>query len=396
MTRPRLIDLTRSLRRAGRVATGVDRVERAYLARFLAEEHSVLGLVRTPFGYLLIDRAGLSHFQSQLNGAAPWGQAGLLSRLVRGRTDSVKRAESGLRRAALVRTRPRGLAAALSRQMPGGFDYFNLGHSNLTDRVLDAVTHAGGHVHVMVHDVIPLTHPQFQRVGTVAPFEAKLRRVAKHATRAIYNSNDTRTQTELYFKEWGRVPVGIVAHLGTIEPAAKPDELPEGTLPKAPYFVVVGTIEPRKNHAFLLDVWNKMGPNAPPLLICGSRGWNNDAVFARLDALTCSSKVRELANLSDGAIAALVQNSAGSLFPSFAEGYGLPPVEALTLGARVLCNDLPILREILGEKAIYAPVTDTYLWIDTIQEWLQKPQASPDASKYSGPKWDDHFKTVLR
>lgn len=395
-TPPRLLDLTRSLRRAGRVATGVDRVEHAYLTKFLDDDVTVFGLVRTPLGYLLLDRAGLDRFAAQLRGAVPWGTASLLSRLVTGRSDIAKRAESDLRRSAIARATRGRLPQMLAAQLGGTFDYYNIGHSNLTQRVLGGVREAGGKVHVLIHDVIPLEYPQYQRPETIEPFREKLRLTGKYADRIIYNSNDTQQRTQAILGGWGRVPEGIVAHLGTIVATPDASELPQGLPPATPYMITVGTIEPRKNHAFLLDLWEEMGPDAPPLLICGGRGWNNDAVFARLDALPENSVIQELSGLSDGALAALVQNAAGSLFPSHAEGFGLPPAESLALGTPVLCNDLPVLREFLGEKSVYGTLNDRYEWIKTITSWVQNPQIAQDSSKFSAPTWDDHFKTVLR
>ncbi len=76
----------------------------------------------------------------------------------------------------------------------------------------------------------------------------------------------------------------------------------------APYMLVSGTIEPRKNHALLLEVWRRLGPDAPKLIVAGRRGWANDAVFAMLDARPAN--VLELPGLSSAALARLVQRAA--------------------------------------------------------------------------------------
>ena len=396
MSPARVLDLTRSMRRAGRTATGVDRVELAYLDQFLADDVPVFGLLRTAFGYVLLDRAGMVAVRDRLTGAMAWGSADILSRLPRGRSPALVRAETDARKHAIARCLPFRLRKMLAGALVNGFDYYNIGHSNLTERVLNSVKYASGRVHVFVHDVIPLEFPDFQRPGTVVPFREKLMRVRRLADRVIYNSEDTRDRCEAVMREWGAPPDGIVSHLGAIVPKPNTQSLPRGMLPKRPYFVTVGTIEPRKNHAFLLDLWEKMGPDAPPLLICGARGWNNKAVFDRLDRLPPGSPIKEVADLGDGTLAALVQESAGMLFPSHAEGFGLPPLEALQLQTRVLCNDLTVLREILGENATFAPVSDQENWLKTIKSWEHTPPEACKENSFVGPKWADHFKTVLR
>ena len=390
----RLLDLTRSLRRVGRTATGVDRVELAYLSHLLTLDAPLFALARTALGYVLLDRAGMQAFYDRLDGGEEWGAADLLSRLPRARNAALMQAESDLRRFALARCLPSGLERMLRREMPSGVSYLNVGHSNLTERVLGAVKTAEGRIAVLVHDVIPLEYPAFQRSGTVAPFRAKIDRVSRHADLAIYNSKDTQQRSEAQMPH--RVPPGVAAHLGVTTPIADRNDLPRGLPPAQPYFVIVGTIEPRKNHSFLLDLWDEMRPTAPPLLICGSRGWNNAAVFDRLDRLPTNSPIREMAGLSDPALAALVFGAADMLFPSHAEGFGLPPAEALALGTRVLCNDLPVLHEVLGDKAVYAPLSDAYSWKATIEEWAANPPDPCATVTFQAPTWAEHFKTVLK
>jgi len=395
MVQARLLDLTRTLRRAGRTVTGVDRVERAYLHHFLTRPEPFFGLVRSAYGYLLLDAAGLAAFEARLEGRHPWGRAGLLARLPRGRDAALAAAESDLRRLAIGRCAAPGLERLLARHLGDAWTYYNVGHSNLTARVLSAVAARGGRVRVMVHDVIPLEHPDFQRPGTVEPFRDKLRRVGVSADIVIYNSADTQFRAEAQFSALGRVPPGLVVHLGSPRPAADPAALPAGLPPQAPYFVTVGTIEPRKNHIFLLDLWEETGQSAPPLLICGARGWRNEETFARLDQLPSNGPIRELAGLSDGAIGALVQGAAGALYPTLAEGYGLPPVEARLLGARVLCNDLGVLREVLGEEATYIPVNRPADWLEKIRAWEGTNPGPADRNTAAGQSWSDHFKALL-
>lgn len=396
MVSARLLDVTRSLRRAGRVLTGVDRVERAYLDHFLSEETPVFGIARTRFGFVLVDRKGLENFREGLDWRRPWGSADFLSGLPGGAGGIVAKAESDLRRDAVMRAMPLRLAKKLSKAMPAWFDYYNVGHSNLTERVLDAVGQAKGKVHVLIHDVIPLEHPEFQRKGTVASFRAKIDLVAKTADRVIYNSEDTKNRCEGFMVEMGPVPPCVVAYLGVEQVRANATALPAQVDETKPYFVCVGTIEPRKNHAFLLDLWETMGPEAPNLYFCGSRGWKNKDVFARLDSLPQGHPIKELPDLTDDALSAVMAGAKGLLMPSVAEGYGLPPIEAAILGMRVLCNNLAVYREVLGEFAVYVPVSERYLWIKQIKEWEVAPLSAENTNIFTAPTWAEHFNVVLK
>lgn len=392
----RLLDFTRLLRRAGRVWTGVDRVELAYLEALIADNVPVWGLARTPIGYVLLDEAGLVAMHERLTGAVSYTAPDFLSYLQRRSNATLRGAQTDARKVAVGRCLPRGLDGMLRRFLPTGVAYLNTGHSNLTDRVLSAVRGVPqSRIAVFVHDVIPLEFPQYQRAGTVEEFEQKMRRVRRYSDLILYNSADTKARTEAAMAPWGTVPKGIVAHLGTIPPAPDVSEVPEGLLPDALYFITVGTIEPRKNHALLLDIWERMGPQAPILLICGSRGWNNEAVFSRLDALAKDARVREVSGLTDGALMALIEGAHGMLFPSHAEGFGLPAVEALQLGTPVLCSNMATFREILANNAVYLDDSDHQLWEDDVVNWSKQARDALRVHGFEAPTWAAHFKTAL-
>ena len=393
----RLLDITRLISRAGRSPTGVDRVEKAYLDHLLTHPAPLFALARTSLGYALLDRAGAAAMAARLDGAVPWGAPDRLSRLSRRKPAPVRRAESDLRRWAVARCLPGRLPAMLARHLPRGTAYLNVGHSNLTDRVFWAVRHgAGGRIAVMIHDVIPLEFPHYQRPGMADRFRALLKRVRAKADLVIYNTQDTQTRAEAQMRRWGPVPPGIVAHLGVTIPTAGP--LPDAVDPARPWFVILGTIEPRKGNDLLLDVWEDMA-DPPQLLICGARGWNNDAVFDRLDRLDPDGPIRELPGLSDAQVAAVLQGARALLFPSRAEGFGLPPAEAAALGVPVISSDLPAVREVLGEIPVYLPETDRYLWKNTIEslsKGRKRVEPATVTRKFAPPTWAEHFKSVLR
>lgn len=400
----RLLDLSRLVSRAGRMPTGIDRVELAYLRAFLADSVPLFGIVKTSLGFVLLDGGGCRGLMDRFEGLVPWGQEDRISRFRRGVPPARQRAEADARRMSIARCLPLGLRRMLAGRVPQGASYINVGHANLSDWVLEAVRRAlQGRIAVMIHDTIPLDFPHFQREGTVLRFQRLLRRVQVKADVVFCNSTQTKADVSRYMSLHGPVPHSLVVPLGveifTPEPQAN---LPVGFDRNRPYFVTIGTIEPRKNHLFLFDLWARMQADLaveqlPQLLICGSRGWNNEAVFERLDNDPMMGQhIFEMPDLTDGQIAALLTQAQGALFPSHAEGFGLPPAEVLAQGVPVICNDLQIYREILGDYPVYASVQDSYLWHQEIEK-LATDQMNGQATVagFIPPSWHDHFNVVL-
>ena len=102
----------------------------------------------------------------------------------------------------------------LLRRLPRGTSYLNVGHANLGEKALACLSRAGLSVTVLIHDTIPLDHPQFARPGTVEPFRARLAAVSAHASRIIHLTEATRRLTEAQLALLGRVPPGLVAPIG--------------------------------------------------------------------------------------------------------------------------------------------------------------------------------------
>ena len=398
----RCLDLTRLISRIGRgPLTGIDRVELEYLAHLYDSDAPMFALVHFRRGYALFDREGIRAIQQNILGHTSCDKSTWLS-LFFGKSLAIREAAHiAVGRLAMAQTRKCGLKELLARNIPPGTAYLNVGHSNLSQEVFEAFHSVpDAKISVFVHDTIPLDFPQFQRPETIPSFENKMRNVARYADLVICNSRQTGHDVDRIMSDWGKVPKITVAHLGVRPASAKPEDLPPDIDTSNSYFVVVGTIEPRKNHALLLDIWTRLSAElgAPRLFIVGQRGWKNGNVFRRLDRRP--AMVSELSNLSDGAVSALLQRSSGLLFPSYCEGFGLPAIEAAALGIPVICNSLSVFREILGEYPIYADVADIYSWETMIRNLAKNSGSVNSLTQGSGvkvalPTWEDHFDQVF-
>ncbi|KUO51803.1 MAG: hypothetical protein APF82_09685 [Sphingomonadales bacterium BRH_c42] len=252
----------------------------------------------------------------------------------------------------------------------------------------------------LVHDLIPITHPQFCREGEDERHRRRMRTVLDTASGVVANSAHTLdTLREFAVAEERMLPPTTVAWPGTPALPSVPPQ-PDGE----PTFVILGTIEGRKNHALLLAVWRQLLSGEgiatkPRLLIVGRRGWQADDVFAELDSGAFGDSIVELGPLDDNRLADVLSRSRALLFPSIAEGYGIPLVEALAAKVPVIANDLPVFREIGQGVPELLPADDLAAWQDAICDYAkdQSPHRLAQVSRLEGfrvPGWPEHFAQI--
>lgn len=184
---------------------------------------------------------------------------------------------------------------------------------------------------------------------------------------------------------------------------ATPDELQLPTFTDRPIFVIVGTIEARKNHMLLLRVWERLvqrlGDQTPELVIIGQRGWEAEDVFARLDRMDpARDHVHEMGRCDDATMLALIRRARALLMPSYIEGFGIPVIEALQQGTPVIATNLAVYRELAGDAPLYLAPDDDAAWEDAIISFVKdspaRKQKVADLCHYSPPDWERHFATV--
>ncbi len=136
-----------------------------------------------------------------------------------------------------------------------------------------------------------------------------------------------------------------------------------------PFFLFVGTLEPRKNLAFLLDVYQllrKKIKDPPQLVIAGGKGWLQEDVEDRILALGTKGKLVGYLNRNE--LRALYRSAEMVLVPSRYEGFGLQAVEAMACGAVVLSSNVSSLPEVVGDGGVLLPLDTPEVWVDKIIE----------------------------
>ena len=280
--------------------------------------------------------------------------------------------------------------------------YLNVGHTGLEDDGFrDWLDAADVRPVYFVHDLIPITHPQFCRSGEQTKHRTRMRTVLTTSAGVIANSGVTLGELSTFARQEGLAnPPSVSALLGS-------DAVPAGSTsvrPERPTFVVVGTIEARKNHLMLLQLWTRlierMGTTAPHLLIIGQRGWECEDVLDLLDSSErLKIAVTELNQCDDRSLAGHLSGARALLFPSIVEGYGLPLVEALRAGVPVIASDVPVFREIAGGIPDYLDPVDLPAWERTVLSYsefdsMQREQQLRRLDSYRAPTWGDHFAAV--
>jgi glycosyltransferase involved in cell wall biosynthesis len=393
------LDLSRLLSRAGRgTPTGIDRVEFAYARHLLENDRTGCFTALTAAGRIGLVPADRAAQLVAALGAA-W-RGGLAP------ADHDRRLRQIVRRLrlALLAGRERALMAYLHGAATPPV-YLLVSHHHLERRHLLARLKARGGARFvcLIHDLIPIEFPEYAKPGQAAHHLRRIEAAAQLADAVIVNSAVTRDALQPHLERAGRAPPVLVAPFAADLPAA-PDD---GDRPPArPYFVYVSTIEARKNHLLLLNLWralaSEFGERAPQLVLVGQRGWETENVVDMLERCPgLRGNVIEHNSLPDDAMVRLLRGARALLLPSFAEGFGFPLIEALALGVPALCSDIPALHETGGVVPEFLDPLDGAGWRTAILDYaapgsLRRAAQIARLTGWRAPCWRSHFALVDR
>jgi len=242
----------------------------------------------------------------------------------------------------------------------------------------DLLARWGSPTAALIHDVLPLTNPEWFNTESVDRFRSwfEAHVIADSALLAVSSAS-----------------ADAVASLGAERPAViRLGQTGTTPLSEGSGILMVGTIEPRKGHSIVLDALDLLGDDAPVVDVVGRPGWNTGELIGRLER---HPRVRWHRGVSDADLESLWQLSGLLLQPSLGEGFGLPVIEALQRRVAVMSSDLPVMREVgRNETVLLGP--DANEWAEALASFAGDPAAWPRPQRLDWPTWGDSAMDTLR
>lgn len=274
-------------------------------------------------------------------------------------------------------TQAAGVLQHLRPFTPAQNDRFVTVGSDWSFDIPEKVESLYGSSRVMVsacYDLIPLLFPEFTPgMEFFDQFNRHYRAVARLA-QSVFAISEVSAQSLREF--WDKEKLAHIAPPVEVVPLAAPHpalfqpDLNDNDLAvldeierDGPYVIYVSTIEPRKNHQLLLDIWRELfderGEKCPKLLIVGMRGWGSEDLIRSARSMRASKagKIAWREGLSDALLTQLYSRSAFAVFPSYFEGWGLAATEAAALGkVCVVSNTGALVEATQGKMPSYHPL----------------------------------------
>ncbi len=214
-----------------------------------------------------------------------------------------------------------------------------------------------------VHDLSFLIAPQFAHPRLRRYLSGAVPRTLRRVSRVVAISEATARDIERCYgfprERIAVIPVGVDPMFRPASEAER-ERVLERLGISTPYLLIVGTVEPRKNHLTLLRAFERLHPRYPDvaLVIVGRPGWLSEPIVAAIERAAESLPIRHLRSVTDADLPALYGASLALVYPSWYEGFGLPVVEAMACGAPVVTSRVGALAEVAGDAALLVDPAD--------------------------------------
>ncbi len=217
----------------------------------------------------------------------------------------------------------------------------------------DRINDRSNQTAITIHDVVPWTHPETLTPRGVRWHKAMAERAYKYADAIVTDTHAVAQQLAEYFDFGDRIRVVSAAVSSKLKVGADADERAAALGLPERYLLAVGTLEPRKGIEPLIRSLAFPQTGDIPLLIVGPEGWGDvDVASIAASAGVAADRVRAIGYLSDADLAVALSRATAFVFPSLAEGFGLPVLEAMSLGTPVIHSDDAAVVEVAGDAGV--------------------------------------------
>jgi alpha-1,2-rhamnosyltransferase len=257
-----------------------------------------------------------------------------------------------------------------------------------------------------IHDIIPVTHPQFCHPSFIKRFSGWLEWILPASDGLIFNSQHSLDTLAEYLRQhrlvappqenWQVVYLGNDLPVQDTEPSCGA-KLRAVFRPERAVFLSVGTLEARKNQACLLAACERLWTERRDivlLLIGRSGGMCHELVQEIRHHPQWAKRLFWFEAATDRDLMFAYGHARALIFPSLEEGFGLPLVEALSLGLETVCSDLPVFREIAQEHSRYFPPADSAALATILRELASCPPRPP--LDFTWPDWQESARRLYR
>jgi len=209
-----------------------------------------------------------------------------------------------------------------------------------------------------VHDLTPITHGNKHKLGKKWIFQLFLPRTLKYADRIVAMSENTKKDILKCYPKIDKTKIKVVYPYASEDFRIIKDKKAllncrkKYNLPEK-FFLYVGTLEPRKNIDNILkaiaEIYNKV---KIPLVIVGTKGWKYNSIFKKYRDLNLDKRVFFTGYVNQQDLPTIYNLAICLIYPSFYEGFGLPPLEAMKCGTPVITSNTSSLPEVVGNSEI--------------------------------------------
>ena len=243
----------------------------------------------------------------------------------------------------------------------------------------------------VVHDLTAVTHPEWHSARTLVGFLPLWQRTVERAAAFLCVSDTTARELCSTYPEIR--PRVSVAHNGVEESffpmadSTSAERTRRRFAAGRPFLLSLGTLEPRKNLETLVAACERLWARRrarPDLVLAGGPGWKASALHRRIARSPFRDKIHLPGYASRPLAADLYRAAEAFVYPSLAEGFGLPVAEAMACGTPVVASDIDALREVAGDAAIYAPPRDVAA-LDRAIECALEDETTRERLRAAGP-----------